>query len=178
MNPEAPTCKVKQAAVILVRCLLGAGFIYLGFTKVMQPVNFLKLIQQYEVFPGYVFVNFIAGILPWFEIFCGILLVSGFAVRGTALVLAGLLSSFTALMLYRTATIMAVKALPFWAVKFDCGCGTGEIFIHHKLAENLGLIVIALWLISLQKGKACVQARDKKNELTYNAQTNAHSGGG
>jgi len=27
-------------------------------------------------------------------------------------------------------------AIPFSMVKFDCGCGTGEVFIFHKLPEN------------------------------------------
>ena len=36
-------------------------------------------------------MNALATMLPWFEVFCGVLLVLGIAVRGTALLLAGML---------------------------------------------------------------------------------------
>ena len=32
----------------------------------------------------------------------------------------------------------------FCDVKFDCGCGTGEVFICHKMLENTALQIAAL----------------------------------
>jgi hypothetical protein len=54
---------------------------------------------------------------------------------------------FTGLILSRGLNIMTIKAISFCAVKFDCGCGTGEVFVCHKLAENLGLLILSGWLL-------------------------------
>jgi uncharacterized membrane protein YphA (DoxX/SURF4 family) len=87
-------------------------------------------------------------VLPWFEIFCGLLLLAGVAVRGTALTLTLMLASFTLLVLQRALLLEAAQNIPFCAVKFDCGCGTGEEFICRKLLENFLLLVLSGWLLA------------------------------
>ena len=76
------------------------------------------------------------------------LLLAGIAVRGTALTLAGVLIPFTAVVWHRALLLEGARAIPFCAVKFDCGCGLGEEFICHKLLENAGLILLAFWLLA------------------------------
>jgi hypothetical protein len=93
-------------------------------------------------------LNSIAAGLPWFEAFCGMLLLTGIAVRGTALTLMAVLIPFTGLVLKRALALQTLRAIPFCAVKFDCGCGAGEVFICGKLAENFVLIVLSCWLLS------------------------------
>jgi hypothetical protein len=88
-------------------------------------------------------LNSIAGALPWFEAFCGLLLLGGVAVRGTAVMLVVMLVPFTLLVLKRALAIAGAKGLPFCLVKFDCGCGAGEVFICNKLLENSLLIFVA-----------------------------------
>src|SRR5262249_8861706 len=75
--------RVSDVLALLVRCFLGGYFIYMGLHKALHPVEFLKLLRQYEVLHPYLLLNFVASTLPWFEIFCGLLLVLGVAVRGT-----------------------------------------------------------------------------------------------
>ena len=53
----------------------------------MQPQEFLELIHEYNVVTNHVVLNSIASLLPWFEVFCGLLLLTGVAVRGAALAL-------------------------------------------------------------------------------------------
>jgi uncharacterized membrane protein YphA (DoxX/SURF4 family) len=146
-NKPSRSHKLADVSLTLARWCLGVAFIYMGLNKALHPVDFLKLVQQYELVQNFVLLNCIAAILPWLEIFCGFLLLAGIAVRGTALVLLLMLAMFTWLVFDRALNIMAVKAIPFCAVKFDCGCGTGEVFICHKLIENLGLIVLSAWLL-------------------------------
>jgi hypothetical protein len=88
----------------------------------------------------------VAGTLPWFEIFCGLLLVLGVGVRGAALLLLLLLTPLTALVLHRAMEFQEASGLAFCAVKFDCGCGMGAVGICRKLVENGVLMVLGLWL--------------------------------
>ena len=93
-------------------------------------------------------MNSIAAALPWFEIFCGLLLLAGIAVRGTALTLILMLVPFTALVFHRALALRSALDIAFCAVKFDCGCGTGTVFICRKLAENCFLLLLAGWLLA------------------------------
>ena len=86
---------------VLARWLLGAAFLYLGLSKALHPVDFLKLMRQYDLTQNSLLLNFIAAALPWFEIFCGLLLLAGIAVRGTALTLMVMLVPFTLLVFHR-----------------------------------------------------------------------------
>ncbi len=133
---------------LAARWVLGGVFIYMGASKTGHPEAFLKLVRQYNLTQDYVVLNSIASMLPWFEIFCGVLLVCGVAVRGVALALAVILVAFTFAVWHRALDLQAIRGIPFCAVKFDCGCGNGEVYICHKLTENFGLIALALWLLA------------------------------
>src|SRR5208283_3422052 len=98
---------------VLARWLVGATFIYLGLNKALHPVDFLKLVRQYELVQSSPDLNSIAIVLPWFEIFCGLLLVAGVAVRGTALLVILMLVPFTAVVIRRALAIHAAQHIPF-----------------------------------------------------------------
>lgn len=133
---------------VLARWFLGGLFIYMGLSKALQPEEFLKLVRQYDVVTTPLLLNVIATALPWFEVFCGLLLLAGVAVRGAALMLALMLVPFTALLIHRALGIAAGEAIPFCSVKFDCGCGSGEVLICRKLVENSLLFLLALGLLA------------------------------
>jgi uncharacterized membrane protein YphA (DoxX/SURF4 family) len=142
---------------VLSRWLLGAVFLYLGLTKALHPVEFLKLMRQYDLTQFALLLNSLAALLPWFEMFCGLLLLAGVAVRGTALVLTLMLVTFTLLVLHRAQLLQAAWHIPFCAVKFDCGCGTGEEFICRKLVGNILLIVLSAWLLVGRGKQFCLR---------------------
>jgi hypothetical protein len=98
-------------------------------------------------------LNSIAAALPWFEIFCGLLLMVGVAVRGTAMMLVLMLVPFTLVVWLRAHELASALGKPFCAVKFDCGCGTGPVFICTKLAENCAQILAAGWLLFSDQGR-------------------------
>jgi uncharacterized membrane protein YphA (DoxX/SURF4 family) len=137
-----------DAANVLARWLLGALFIYMGWRKAMHPVQFLNLLREYQMVQSTAALNCMAIGLPWFEVFCGLLLVAGIAVRGTALLLAGMLAVFTVVVFHRALGVQAAQAIPFCSVKFDCGCGGGPEFICAKLPENIGMFLVAVWLLA------------------------------
>jgi len=149
----ANDCKLADTSALLARWLLGGLFLYLGLQKGLAPVEFLKLIRQYELVQTPWLLNSIAAALPWFEVFCGLLLLAGVAVRGAALWLVAMLVPFTLAILRRALEVQTAQGIPFCAIKFDCGCGTGEVLICRKLAENLLLIALAAWLVVSRHGR-------------------------
>jgi uncharacterized membrane protein YphA (DoxX/SURF4 family) len=144
---------------VLARWVLGGFFVYMGLHKALHPVDFLKLVHQYELVQGPPLLNFIAATLPWFEIFCGVLLLTGVAVRGAALWLVLMLVPFTIVVLRRALAIHTAQEIPFCAVKFDCGCGNGEVWICHKLVENSLLILLSVWLLFGRGKQLCIRYR-------------------
>jgi uncharacterized membrane protein YphA (DoxX/SURF4 family) len=144
--------QIIEVLLLAARWLLGGLFIYMGLHKVLHPIDFLKLVRQYEMVSSPVLLNSLAAALPWFEVFCGVLLVIGIAVRGTALVTLAMLIPFTIVVFHRAQGIAAATGILFCAVKFDCGCGGGEMFICRKLLENFGLMLLSILLLT-GKGK-------------------------
>ncbi len=136
-----------------MRWVLGVAFVYMGLNKALHPADFLKLVRQYDVAQWYLLLNLIAALLPWFEVFCGLLLVSGVAVRGSALMLVLMLVPFTIVVIRRALAIQTATGLAFCVIKFDCGCGTGEVLICRKIAENAAMVLLALGLLWCRTGR-------------------------
>jgi uncharacterized membrane protein YphA (DoxX/SURF4 family) len=148
----------REATAVLARWWLGCVFIYMGLNKALpHPEYFLKLVRQYDMVTSPWLLNSIGAALPWFEVFCGLLLLFGVAVRGSALMLVAMLVPFTIVVLKRAMAIAAVSGIPFCAVKFDCGCGAGEILICHKLVENTVLLLLSAWLLAGRGWPLCLR---------------------
>ena len=147
----------REAAALLARWWLGCVFIYMGLNKALpHPEYFLKLVRQYDMVTSSWLLNSIAAALPWFEVFCGLLLLLGVAVRGSALMLIAMLVPFTVIVFKRALALAAVSGIPFCAVKFDCGCGGGEVLICHKLVENTLLLLLSGWLLTGAASRLCL----------------------
>ncbi len=144
---------------VLARWALGALFVYMGLQKALDPVDFLRLIRQYDLVDTPLLLNLIAATLPWFEVFCGALLIGGIAVRGTAAVCLLMQIPFTILVLQRALAIHAETSLPFCAIRFDCGCGAGEVAICFKLLENGLLILLSGLLVVWRNPRRCLRSR-------------------
>ena len=117
----------------------------------MHPVDFMKQVREYDLLSPHLALNLVAALLPWFEIFCGFLLLLGVAVRGAVVMLLIMLGAFTGGVLVRALAIHGTSGLPFCAIKFDCGCGAGETLICGKLGENLALIILCTVLLLVRR---------------------------
>ena len=147
-----------NAAAVLARWWLGCVFIFMGLHKALpHPEAFLKLVRQYDLVTNPFLLNAIGAALPWFEVCCGVLLLAGVAVRGTALNLVAMLVPFTLIVLKRALAIVAASHIPVCAVKFDCGCGAGEVFICHKGIENTVLLLLSAWLLAGHGRRFCLR---------------------
>lgn len=147
--------------LLLCRLAIGALFIYMGIVKAREPVTFLKLIREYEMVPdgGWWFLNWSVATLPWIEILCGLLLVLGVGLRGTALVIMAMLAVFTPAIVLRGLGIHNTEQLAFCKIYFDCGCGAGVVNFCGKLAENTALFLGALLILFSRSQRFCLRAR-------------------
>jgi uncharacterized membrane protein YphA (DoxX/SURF4 family) len=145
--PVSGPVRATDIAAVFARWLLGATFLYLGL---------VKLVRQYDMLHHHLLLNLVASALPWFEVFCGLLLLLGVAVRGAAVMLVAMLVPFTAVVLLRALAMQKTGGLPFCAIKFDCGCGAGEVFICRKLVENVLLTALAAALILWRDHRFCL----------------------
>jgi len=133
----------ESVAQVAARVVLGGMFVWLGAVKALDPVSFLKLVRQFELAPTGVLLNALAAVLPWLEIFCGGLLAGGERPRAAALVAIGLLVPFTTAVLWHAIVLFRGGGVAFCALRFDCGCGTGEVLVCGKLAQNAALVLLA-----------------------------------
>lgn len=79
--------------------LLGAVFVYASVDKILNPVEFAKIIYHYQLVGpsqqlGPALANLVAVTLPWIELLAGLLLASGVWRREAALLAAALLVVF------------------------------------------------------------------------------------
>ena len=152
---------------LVLRIVLGGMFLYVGITKAMDPVSFLKILRAYEMTSSPLLLNLNAALLPWLEILCGLYLLGGFLMRGAALVVLAMLLVFTAAITWRALGIHGSEDLAFCAIHFDCGCGLGDVAVCGKLLQNAALIAGAAFLLvagkrtTATKAAGCASAEEK-----------------
>ena len=132
--------------MIAARLVLGNLFILYGFHKIGDPVDFLKLIKEYELLPlePPEYMNLAAVITPWLEVICGNLLLAGLWIRGAAFTILAMLVVFTTAIVIRAMGVYAAGGVDLCDIKFDCGCGGGEIIICKKVLMNSALIALSV----------------------------------
>jgi uncharacterized membrane protein YphA (DoxX/SURF4 family) len=96
---------------LILRIVLGAVFIWASVSKIASPQGFAEILSNYQVLPP-VLVIPVAVILPWVEALCGVSLIAGRLIRGSALIFVSLMLIFlmvTAFNMYRGLDV-------------NCGC--------------------------------------------------------
>lgn len=112
----------------LCRVILGGLFIYASLDKIAHPHDFARIVYDYNLIPD-IAIYWIAGILPWFEMICGLLLISGLMIRTPSILLSLMLLVFIAAM-----GLNAIRGLDI-----TCGC-----FTTSQNGTN-SLIISILW---------------------------------
>ena len=144
---------MKDIAAFLTRVFIGGMFIYLGWTKALDPVTFLKSIREFDILQTPWKMNVVAAWLPWFEVWCGSLLMLGVGVRASAFSLGALLVAFTSMVLWRALNLYSAGGIAFCEIQFDCGCGNGEVIVCHKIVQNVALILFSFWIACIKNHK-------------------------
>lgn len=136
---------MRRYLAIVLRLLVGGVLLYAAYTKLRDPWEvFAMSIAAYGLLPEWA-VLMAARTLPWLEAALGILVISGYAARYTALAITGLLGAFFAVMLFSFAK----------GLEIDCGCfGSGEALGPRTLLRD-GLLLAASTLLTV----LCFRAR-------------------
>jgi len=125
--------------LLLGRIVLAFVFLYAAFFKIASPDEFAQLILNYKLLPLSL-VNIFAITLPWIEFVTAILLLFGISVRENSVIISSLILIFT----------IAIGISLIRGLNIDCGCfgtASGSKIGIQKILENIGLLLLGLWLI-------------------------------
>jgi uncharacterized membrane protein YphA (DoxX/SURF4 family) len=133
--------------LLAFRLVLAAVFIYAAVQKIGKPLAFADEIRMYGILDIGPLLYITAVALPWIELFCGISLVTGMLLRGSALVLVALNAVFLVAVSIRTAAVMREEGIGFLKVYYDCGCGFGATYAWKKLLEDAIFFLMSFALV-------------------------------
>lgn len=133
--------------LLVFRLILAAVFIYAGWQKIGRPLAFADEIEMYKVLDYGPFLYLTAIVLPWIELVCGIALLTGIFLRGSALVLLVMNAVFIAVIAIRAAYIMSEEGIGLTKVYFDCGCGFGATYAWKKLIDDSIFLALSCILL-------------------------------
>ena len=125
--------------LLLGRIVLAFVFLYAAFFKIASPDEFAQSILNYKLLPLSL-VNIFAITLPWIEFVTAILLLFGISVRENSVIISSLILIFT----------IAIGISLIRGLNIDCGCfgtASGSKIGIQKILENIGLLLLGLWLI-------------------------------
>lgn len=146
--------------MLLTRLALGGTFLYLGAHKTGYPLDLVKVIDTYGMFPVDPphMLNLVAVVMPWLEMVIGLGFLLGVLLRGSGLLSMGMLSVFTVAIFLRALNFEPyVEGLvTFTQIEFDCGCGAGVVNISEKLILNVFLIVLSVPVFVSRSRRFCV----------------------
>jgi uncharacterized membrane protein YphA (DoxX/SURF4 family) len=134
---------------LLARAFVGGLFVVISIDKIADPASFATSIGNYRLLPQWS-LEVIATILPWLELLCGLSLLAGLFVRGSALLLTGMLFIFT----------VAIVTALLRGLDITCGCFTqdpsAEKIGWMKVAENVSLFLLILFVFLAKNARFTV----------------------
>lgn len=132
----------KELSAILIlhwlsRLFLAVVFLYSGYVKWQEPLQFAVAIHAYKLAPETMEYH-LATYLPWFELLLGLLLLSGWKIRYSAMATTGLLLFFIVILSITYAR----------GIEANCGCFSLDDRISIKTIARDSLIIIpAIFLL-------------------------------
>jgi uncharacterized membrane protein YphA (DoxX/SURF4 family) len=133
-------CNSKWTELVL-RYFLGITFVYASVHKIAEPAEFAKIIYGYGLFP-HAFINLIAIVAPFLELFTGLFLIAGIYPRAAGSLICGMLLVF----------ICAISINLIRGYEFDCGCfsfnqHTSKFSTHFLLVRDVVYFLVGVYLI-------------------------------
>ena len=131
---------VKSTIAIIIRLILGFLFIYASLDKIIYPSKFAEVIYNYRLLPVEL-VNICAILVPWIEVFIGIMLLIGIWVDASAFMLSGITFVFT---------FLIISAI-FRGLNIECGCfsldAEGSLVSWKRVIEDIFILIGGLYLV-------------------------------
>ncbi len=141
---------MRRWLILVLRILLAAVFLYAAYSKLRQSwLLFAMAIDAYGLLPQWAVMT-LARVLPWCELVVGILLLTGFWLRQTAIAASALLVVFFAVMLRSYAK----------GLQINCACfGLGEAISMKTLVRDGALLLSSAALTALAFRRAPFSAK-------------------
>ena len=133
-----PARGTKELLGLLARLAVGGVLVYAALLKLLAPAEeFAFAIEGYRVLNAQLSL-YAAYLMPWLELWAGLLLAAGVFTRGNALFCGGLFVFFELLLGQAW-----LRGLPVTS----CGCfgSSGSNSLGHEFAQNL-VILVLIWL--------------------------------
>ncbi len=125
------------------RIIVGGVFIWAGVLKIIDPLGFAESIANYRLFPAWM-AFFLALVIPWIELICGVLLILGLFPRTSAFVLS----------LFLFAFIVLIWVSILRGLDIDCGCfGSFSRKVDYSLLLIDGVLFGMSTLLFLSSGR-------------------------
>lgn len=133
----------------ILALLFGGIFFYAGWLKLRDPARFLIDIRSFDIL-GDPFAAWLALVLPWIEIICGLAVMSGVLRKGGLLLLNLALVGFFGAIGYAKSRGLSIQ----------CGCFGGsdttssylELFLRDGILLCIGIALI--WLCRTPRNHA------------------------
>jgi putative oxidoreductase len=127
---------------VVLRWYMGILFLYASMTKIPYPAEFAEALASYQIVP-YWALNFIAVILPWVELTCGMFLIIGLSTRPASAIIVVLLVCFAI-----GQSVNLIRDVPI-----SCGCfeNAGDPITWWDIPADLGWMLLAIQIFFFDK---------------------------
>jgi len=127
---------------IMLRIILGIIFIWASWEKIIDPGGFARVVKNYAILPE-ILINPVALFLPWVEAICGILLITGYLVKGSAFIVDTLMCVF----------ILAFVINMFRGIDISCGCFSNtlkpatKMEYFYDILRDFAILGVGIWIL-------------------------------
>ncbi len=139
------------------RWILGAVFICASIHKILDPAAFARAVYLYQILPDGL-VNLTALILPWVELFLGVLLIIGIWMPGAAVLSTLLFMVFMGALSYNLAR----------GLDIGCGCFStspaAEAASIRTVVRDGMFLAVSLYLLCATFGAASLRGLRKRGD--------------
>ncbi len=125
-------------SLLVLRLIVGGIFVYASFDKLFNQEAFSKAIYNYQFLPEF-FINIFAIVIPYIELFSGLLLLAGIFKRGSSFMISVLLIMF----------IISLSQAYAKGLDINCACFSLENSgqksdILWRIAEDILLLISSI----------------------------------
>lgn len=121
---------------LVVRLYLGGVFLAACYHKILQPQVFAVDVATYQFLPLWS-VNLFALILPWVELFAGLMLIVGVRVRAASLLVMGMMIAF----------MVGLAWALYQGLDMSCGCFASQAATEDDPISWHTLLRDSVWLV-------------------------------
>ena len=151
MNEKLREILSNKWVILGIRLILGVTFVVASIDKIIHPDGFAQSIYNYRMLPDST-INLMAIIMPWLELVCGVLIMVGVFLRGSAFWIGLMLLIF----------IIALSSALARGLDISCGCFSVEgghgvdigLLVRDIIMFFGALIVMVLGTSSLSLGRS------------------------